>query len=153
MLVLKGELYDLTVDTVNVAHAEHGFQIHHLHWLGVRLEEEKKPGLLAFSFTHVYIEIYIFLHKRQQLTLLYVHIHINTSHTYAPIYRHISIHTHIYMHSFVLVIIKIEHIKYLFSLLEGEIKLIRPFYSLYLKNTKICVCVSTLVRIYTTLNF
>lgn len=59
VLVLKGELYDLTVDTVNVAHAEHGFQIHHLHWLGVRLEGEKKPGLLAFSFTRVYIEIYI----------------------------------------------------------------------------------------------
>lgn len=59
VLVLKGKLYDFTVDTVNVAHAEHGFQTHHLHWLGVRLEEEKKPGLLAFSFTHVYMEIYI----------------------------------------------------------------------------------------------
>lgn len=58
VLILKGDLYDLTVDTVNVAHAEHGFQTHHLHWLGVRLEEEKKPELLAFSFTHVYIDTF-----------------------------------------------------------------------------------------------
>lgn len=37
VLVLKRELYDLAVDAVDVAHAERGFQAHHLHWLGVRL--------------------------------------------------------------------------------------------------------------------
>lgn len=37
MLILKGKLYDLTTDTVDVAHTERGLHTHHLHGLGVRL--------------------------------------------------------------------------------------------------------------------
>lgn len=37
VFVLKGKLYDLAINTINVAHTERGFHIHHLHWFGVRL--------------------------------------------------------------------------------------------------------------------
>ena len=37
VFVLKGKLYDLTINTINVAHTERGVHIHHLHRFGVCL--------------------------------------------------------------------------------------------------------------------
>lgn len=57
MLVLKGKLYELTVDTVDVAHTERGLHVHHLHWFGVRLKKEKKFALLVL-LTHAHTPLY-----------------------------------------------------------------------------------------------